>query len=76
MPVNSLKTYSCWKLLLALKDSELASNNIIARDFNVVLYNYEKMGRNIVRDPFRENMKDFIVECDLIDIKPIKRKFT
>jgi hypothetical protein len=59
-----------------LKDSKYVNNSIIARDYNVVLFNNEKRGGNIIRDPFREKMEELITEWDLIDIKQIKGKYT
>jgi hypothetical protein len=59
-----------------LKDTKHARNNIIARDFNVVLNNKEKRGGNIVIDPIRERLEDLMNKWDMIYIKLSKSKFT
>ena len=43
---------------------------------NVTLASNEKKGGSPVRDPSREWIEDIILGWDLIDIKPIKGKFT
>jgi hypothetical protein len=76
MPINYKEKESCWRSLIALKDTKFVSNSVIVGDYNVVLFNNDKKGKNIARDPFRENMEELIVEWDLIDINPIKGKYT
>ena len=51
-------------------------NIIVAGDLNVTLAPNEKKGGSRVRDPSREWIKDIILGWDLIDIKPVKGKFT
>jgi hypothetical protein len=67
---------SCWRSLITLKDSEYVNNSIVARDYNVVPFDNEKRGGNIIKHPFKEKMEELIVEWDLIDINPIKGKYT
>jgi hypothetical protein len=38
----------------ALKDFEVTENDIVARDFNMILKSKEKVCGSIVRDPFKE----------------------
>jgi hypothetical protein len=75
MPINYMEKDS-WRSLITLKDLEFVSNSVIVGDFNIILYNSEKRCGNIVRDLYREKMEELIVEWDLIDIKPIKGKYT
>ena len=51
-------------------------NIIVAGDLNVTLAANEKKGGTLVRDPSREWVEDIILGWDLIDIKPVKGKFT
>ena len=51
-------------------------NIIVAGDLNVTLATNEKKGGSLVRDPLREWVKDIMLGWDLIDIKPVKGKFT
>ena len=51
-------------------------NIIVAGDLNVTLATNEKKGGTSVRDPSRELVEDIILGWDLIDIKPVKGKFT
>ena len=51
-------------------------NIIVAGDLNVTLATNEKKGGTLVRDPSREWVEDIILGWDLIDIKPVKGKFT
>ena len=51
-------------------------NIIVAGDLNVTLVANEKKGGMLVRDPSREWVGDLILGWDLIDIKPVKGKFT
>ena len=46
-------------------------NIVITGDLNLILSSEEKRGGNIVRDPAREWVEDFISDWDLEDIKPI-----
>ena len=52
------------------KEDNLHIKSIVAGDFNTILYNSEKRGGNLVRDPFRERMEDFISNWDILDIVP------
>ena len=51
-------------------------NIIVAGDLNVTLATNEKKGGALVRDPSREWVEDIMLGWDLIDIKPVKGKFT
>ena len=51
-------------------------NIIVAGDLNVTLAANKKKGGTLVRDPSREWVEDLILGWDLIDIKPVKGKFT
>lgn len=66
----------CSNSLLSLYVELRGSNLIVARDFNTILYNKEKIGGNIVHDICRELMEYFTSSQDLIYIKPAKGKFT
>jgi exonuclease III len=62
MSVTYKEKESCWNTLLDSKDTEHSHNNIIVGYFNVILNNEEKRGGSIIRDPFRENLEDLLVE--------------
>jgi hypothetical protein len=62
MSVTYKEKESCWNTLLDSKDIEHSHINIIVGYFNVILNNEEKRGGSIIRDPFRENLEDLLVE--------------
>jgi exonuclease III len=66
----------CWCSLPSLKDFEVTKNDIVVGDFNVVLNIKEKRGGSIVRDPYKKNMEDLMMDWDLVDVKPMKGKYT
>jgi hypothetical protein len=76
MPCTPYKKQLCWNSLVNLLEGLQGSNLIAAGDFNTILCNKEKTGGNLVRDPNRELMDDFISHWDLMDFKPNKGKFT
>ena len=45
-------------------------------DFNIVLSREEKRGGNPIHDPLREILEDLISYWELMDVKPIKGKYT
>jgi hypothetical protein len=51
-------------------------NCVIVGDSNGIIHSSKKRGRSIVQDPFREKLEEIIVDQDLLDIKPIKGKYT
>lgn len=76
MPTHYKEKKECWQSFKVLKDSEFTRNSIVVGDFNVILSNKEKRGGSIVRDPFKESMEYIIEDGNLVDVKPIKRKYT
>ena len=66
----------CWSMLESFLNLQNLENIIVAGDLNVTLAANEKKGGTLVRDPSREWVEDIILGWDLIDIKPVKRKFT
>jgi hypothetical protein len=54
MSINYLEKETCWCSLTVMKDTLFVNKSIIAGDYNVVLYNSEKRGGNIIKDPFKE----------------------
>jgi len=71
-----METYICWFSILNLKETKVAKDCIIADEFNVTIPISEKRGEIIVWDPLREKMEELIVYWDLLDIKPIKGRYT
>ena len=51
-------------------------DNILAGDFNAIRNNTEKMGGFYCRDPSHDRMEDIILDYNLIDVSPLKGKFT
>ena len=64
------------KRLLEFLNLNQPENIIVARDSNITLTANEKKGGNPVRDLAREWVEDIILGWDLIDINPVKGKFT
>jgi exonuclease III len=66
----------CWQSIQDyLIDNEL-ENIILGGDLNVTLATEEKRGGSIVRDPAREWVEDLISAWDLMDIKPLRGRYT
>jgi hypothetical protein len=55
---------------------KVSQSCIIVGDFNVTISSQEKKGGSMVRDPLREKVEELIEDWDLIDIKPIRGKYT
>jgi hypothetical protein len=51
-------------------------HRVVARDFNTTLSQKEKMWGSIVKDPLIDQIEDLISFWDLVDINPIKDRFT
>ena len=66
----------CWNTLESFLNLHQLENIIVAGDLNVTLAANEKKGGTLVIDPSREWVEDIILGWDLIDIKPVKGKFT
>ena len=54
----------------------LLENIILVGDLNVILNQAEKRGGSLVRDPIREHVDDLILDWELTNVIPPKRKFT
>jgi len=76
MPNNYREKVECSESLLGIKDFGFLQKCIIVGDFNTTMHTKEKRGGSIVRDPFREPMKDLVSGLDLFDVYPNKGKYT
>lgn len=76
MLAHFLDKKECQASLCHLGDSEKKELCIFGGDFNIALHIGEKKGGLSVRDPFQKKMEDFIYLANLIDIKPLKFKYT
>lgn len=61
---------------MELRNSEFGHNSIIGRDFNTILNQKEKRGRSTIHDTFQEDMEDLILALNLLDIKPVRFRYT
>ena len=71
-----MKKKACQDLLQEVAIGTHLNNIILARDLNVTLYQSEKRGGSMVRDPIREQFDELILDWDLTDILPYNGKFT
>ena len=76
VPVLHSEKKDCWNMLESFLNLQQPENIIVAGDLNITLAANEKKGGAPVRDPAREWVEDIILGCDVIDIKPVKGKFT
>ena len=75
-PRIAFRKKECWNTLESFLNSQRLENIILAGDLNVTLAANEKKRGTPVRDPSREWVEDIILGWDLIEIKPVKGKFT
>jgi exonuclease III len=66
----------CWESLQDYLQQNNLTNIILGGDLNVTLAQEEKRGGSIVRDPAREWVEDLASAWDLLDIKPVKGRYT
>jgi len=76
VPVNAGEKKQCWDSIKLMAEEETLRNIIIAGDLNITLSSSEKRGDNIVREPAREWVEDIMQDWDMLDIKPLKGKYT
>jgi hypothetical protein len=65
-----------WNTLSDLRNLDLWERSILVGDFNTTLSQRGKSGGSIFQDPSREMMEDLISLLDLVDVNPIKGKYT
>jgi len=75
-PRIAFRKKECWNTLESFLNSQRLENIILAGDLNVTLAANEKKGGTPIRDPSREWVEYIILGWDLIEIKPVKGKFT
>jgi len=76
MPANYTDKDISWRSFPNLKNTKFSMDCIIDGDFNATIHSLEKMGGSVVSDPSRKKLEELIVDQDLLDIKPIKGKYT
>ena len=76
VPIYYVEKKICWQSLLDFLESHSFSNIVVVGNLNIIFEPKEKCGGNQDKDPFLELVDSLIQSCDLLDIKPKKRRFT
>eukprot|EP00253_Pinus_taeda_P006193 PITA_06193 len=76
VPVHYEEKKECWRSLSDFLEQISPSNLVIGGDLNIILDPKEKKGGIQSRDPFSRTVGNLIQRWDLVDLKPVKGKFT
>eukprot|EP00253_Pinus_taeda_P002669 PITA_02669 len=76
VPVHYEEKKECWRSLSEFLEQISPSNLVIGGDLNIILDLKEKKGGIQSKDPFSRTVGSLIQRWDLVDLKPVKGKFT
>eukprot|EP00253_Pinus_taeda_P009219 PITA_09219 len=76
VPVHYEEKKECWRSLSEFLEQNSPSNLVLGGDLNIILDLKEKKGGIQSKDPFSRIVGSLIQRWDLVDLKPVKGKFT
>eukprot|EP00253_Pinus_taeda_P015595 PITA_15595 len=76
VPVHYEEKKECWRSLSEFLELNSPSNLVLGGDLNIILDLKEKKGGIQSKDPFSRTVGSLIQRWDLVDLKPVKGKFT
>eukprot|EP00253_Pinus_taeda_P014967 PITA_14967 len=76
VPVHYEEKKECWRSLSEFLELNSPSNMVLGGDLNIILDLKEKKGGIQSKDPFSRTVGSLIQRWVLVDLKPVKGKFT
>eukprot|EP00253_Pinus_taeda_P024453 PITA_24453 len=76
VPVHYEEKKECWRSLTEFLELNSPSNLVLGGDLNIILDLKEKKGGIQSKDPFSRIVGSLIQRWDLVDLKPVRGKFT